>query len=67
MSPKSSKADLECICPKCGVSHILKLFWTGKGKPKKFCRECKGLSDLIGDQPILKATKLKQATEIYLP
>ena len=26
-----------CICPRCGQTHKLKLFWTGNGVPKKFC------------------------------
>ena len=32
---------VECICPKCGTHHKLKLLWTGRGKPKKFCQPCK--------------------------
>ena len=32
---------VECICPKCGVSHRLKLLWSGRGKPKKYCQPCK--------------------------
>lgn len=34
---------VECICPKCGASHRLKLLWSGRGKPKKFCQPCKML------------------------
>jgi hypothetical protein len=32
---------VECLCPRCGVQHKLKLLWTGRGKPKKFCPPCK--------------------------
>jgi len=31
----------ECVCPKCGVSHRMKLLWSGRGRPKKFCPPCK--------------------------
>jgi len=33
---------VECICPKCGISHRMKLLWSGRGKPKKYCQPCKG-------------------------
>ena len=32
---------LECICPKCGAAHRMKLLWSGRGKPKKYCPSCK--------------------------
>jgi hypothetical protein len=38
---------VECICPKCGLSHRLKLLWSGRGKPKKFCQPCKMLISTI--------------------
>lgn len=38
---------VECICPKCGASHRLKLLWSGRGKPKKFCQPCKMLIGAI--------------------
>jgi len=38
---------VECQCPKCGASHRLKLLWTGRGKPKKFCQPCKMLIGAI--------------------
>ena len=31
----------ECICPKCGAAHRMKLVWSGRGKPKKYCPPCK--------------------------
>ncbi len=32
---------VECICPKCGLAHRMKLLWSGRGKPKKYCPSCK--------------------------
>lgn len=32
---------VECICPKCGTLHRMKLLWSGRGKPKKYCPPCK--------------------------
>ncbi len=32
---------VSCVCPKCGSHHRMKLIWTGRGKPKKFCPPCK--------------------------
>ena len=28
-------------CPKCGRNHKMRMFFTGKRKPKKFCKYCK--------------------------
>ena len=32
---------VKCECPKCGSSHRMKMLWTGRGRPKKFCPTCK--------------------------
>jgi len=32
---------VECICPKCSAVHRMKLLWSGRGKPKKYCPSCK--------------------------
>jgi hypothetical protein len=32
---------VECVCPKCGIQHKMKILWSGRGKPKKFCQPCK--------------------------
>jgi hypothetical protein len=32
---------MECVCPKCGITHRMKILWAGRGKPKKFCQACK--------------------------
>jgi hypothetical protein len=38
------KAIIECICPKCGVRHKIKLCWTGLGVPRKFCNACRKIA-----------------------
>jgi len=37
------KMKVECLCPKCGARHIMNLHWIGRGTPRKFCHQCKGL------------------------
>jgi hypothetical protein len=39
----------KCICPKCGTHHRVKLLWTGRGMPRKFCPVCKHYSSSIND------------------
>lgn len=39
----------ECICPKCGGRHRVKLMWTGRGMPRKFCPVCKHYANSIND------------------
>jgi hypothetical protein len=41
-SDDASGITVECVCPKCGTAHQMKLFWSGRGKPKKFCPPCRG-------------------------
>jgi len=38
---------IECICPKCGMAHRMKLLWSGRGKPKKYCPPCKSFVSTI--------------------
>jgi len=38
---------VECVCPKCGISHRVKLLWSGRGKPKKYCQPCKSFVSTI--------------------
>jgi hypothetical protein len=38
---RSDGIAMECVCPKCGITHRLKILWAGRGKPKKFCQTCK--------------------------
>ena len=35
---------VECVCPKCGNMHKMKLLWSGRGKPKQFCPPCKNFA-----------------------
>ncbi len=44
-----SEKSTECICPKCGARHRVKLLWTGRGIPRKFCPICKHYSNSIND------------------
>ena len=37
----SNGLTVECVCPKCGTSHRMKMLWSGRGKPKKYCPPCK--------------------------
>jgi hypothetical protein len=36
-----AKSKMECICPRCGKMHIMKIQWIGKGVPRKFCQHCR--------------------------
>jgi hypothetical protein len=40
-TPAWDGTTMECVCPKCGHSHRMKLLWAGRGRPKKFCQPCK--------------------------
>jgi hypothetical protein len=41
LSKHKESVTVQCVCPKCGTHHKMKLRWTGRGKPKKFCQPCK--------------------------
>jgi hypothetical protein len=36
--PGEDGITMECTCPRCGISHRMKLLWAGRGRPKKFCQ-----------------------------
>jgi hypothetical protein len=38
---------IDCVCPKCGVGHKMKLLWSGRGTPKKYCPPCKSFVSTI--------------------
>jgi hypothetical protein len=44
-----SETSTECVCPKCGTHHRVKLLWTGRGMPRKFCPICKHYASSIHD------------------
>jgi transposase-like protein len=54
----NSKMKIECICPKCGARHRVKLLWTGRGVPRKFCPICKHYSNSINDSDPCNVTSL---------
>ena len=35
------KSQMECICPRCGKMHTMKMRWIGRGVPHKFCQHCR--------------------------
>lgn len=37
----SLQKSVECVCPKCGEDHTFFMHWSGAGKPRKFCQDCK--------------------------
>ena len=37
----AEKTKVTCICPKCGEHHAMNLVWIGRGKPRKYCQQCK--------------------------
>ena len=43
----SEGMTFECICPKCGIGHKMKLLWSGRGTPKKYCPPCKSFVSTI--------------------
>lgn len=52
-----SEKSTECICPKCGTHHRVKLLWTGRGMPRKFCPICKHYSSSLSDtEPFVVGT-----------
>jgi len=40
---RSHKAAVECICPKCGIRHVMQLHWTGRYTPRKYCKLCRNI------------------------
>lgn len=49
------KRSVKCICPKCGITHVLKFLWTGNGTPRKYCHRCREVVSSINDQCIYES------------
>jgi len=49
---------MECVCPKCGTHHRIKILWTGRGMPRKFCPICKHYSISIDDTDPFAVSKV---------
>jgi hypothetical protein len=45
----SLRKRIRCTCPCCEKKHILTLYWSGKGVPRKLCKRCRTLSSELGD------------------
>ena len=52
---KAAKQPVRCLCPKCGIRHILKIFWTGSTTPRKYCHKCREAISGVNDQNIYEA------------
>jgi transposase-like protein len=63
---KARTSITKCICPRCNRKHKMRLFWTGKGTPKKHCKNCKREIEDLSNDPLLNNYKLKGATKIYI-
>jgi hypothetical protein len=44
-----AKSKVECICPRCGKMHIMKMRWIGRGVPRKFCENCRDRETPLND------------------
>jgi Zn ribbon nucleic-acid-binding protein len=53
-----SEKSTECVCPKCGARHKVKMLWTGRGIPRKFCPICKHYATSINDVEPCKVSSL---------
>ncbi len=49
---KAEKKPVRCFCPKCGITHILNIFWTGSTTPRKYCHKCREAISSVDDQCI---------------
>ncbi len=37
---------VKCVCPRCEVEHVMRIYWTGKSKKiRKFCPNCKNIAN----------------------
>jgi len=43
---ESREVMTECLCPLCECKHSVLLFWTGRGVPRIYCRNCREIINL---------------------
>ena len=41
----SPRAFTDCVCPRCGMEHRMRLYWTGKLPARKYCWICEKVVD----------------------
>lgn len=49
------KSSVQCLCPKCGKNHKLKIFWTGRGTPRIYCHRCRELMASISENAVYES------------
>ena len=42
---------VDALCPMCGRTHKVRMFWTGNGMPRIFCEGCRMTEDVATGQP----------------
>lgn len=45
----SLREFIECKCPRCQITHIVYMYWTGRGIPRILCPVCKAFVAKILD------------------
>lgn len=51
------KKKTECLCPLCRRTHLLKIWWTGRYIPRKYCPNCLHIMDVMFESPERKTTE----------
>ena len=45
---RTAESKTECRCPRCGKTHFVMAFWTGRGILRKFCHDCYQYKEAVG-------------------
>ena len=53
---RNGKRFIQCICPKCTIHHNVYMLWSGRGRPRKYCANCRPLVSGYDDAAIYEAT-----------